>query len=233
MRKYRRRFLYVAVPLLTLAFAWFMYGAIQASRRARENFWREFEENNYRVNVEWAEREKRALVEHHSGHLYFYSTRRTDLLVQRFEGMAEIKSLNFWSTDITDQGLGVVAALPNLKKLTVCGGHVSDARLKLLSQHQSLETLHLVNTGVTNSGLAALQSIPRLTNLTIYSTAHGRKSRISKELLTEAAIPELASLTQLKKLNIGGGWLSNSVIDELKKRLPDCEIVENYADDEW
>ncbi len=32
---------------------------------------------------------------------------------------------------------------------------------------------------------------------------------------------------------MSGGWLSSSAIDQLKIALPSCEIVEDFADDEW
>lgn len=210
-----------------IAFAWFFFAAVEAARRASENERRRQERYVYKLNQEWITGEIKRLESGQASGVYFYSTSNSDLLVSKLAGMSEIKRLTFETTDLTDNGVSIIAKLPNLEKLTVHGGNTSDIGLESLSQNQSLMTLHLVNVDLTDGGLPALFAIPKLDYLTIYC----RKR--SKNKLTNLAIHHLSKLKHLKKLNVGGGWLSSSAVDELKTSLPDCEIVENFADDEW
>ncbi len=85
----------------------------------------------------------------------------------------------------------------------------------------------MVNLKLTDYGLRALLSMKNLEALTIYCNQH------SKTKLTDSAIKSLRQLKTLKKLNVGGGWLSLSSVSELKSSLPGCIITQHYADDEW
>ena len=68
-------------------------------------------------------------------------------------------------------------------------------------------------------------------NKPVISTLYS--NRRLKTRLDSVAIHELMKLGQLRKLNVGGGWLTSSNIAELKAALPNCAVVDNYADDEW
>jgi len=223
-KTYARILIACAVGIL---FALYLFGAIQNYLRMVERGRREQERFVNKLTEEWIEGEKVSLASRQTSHVHFYSTANSDSWVNRLAGMPEIRSLTFESTDLTDHGVSIIAQLPNLEKLTVYGGSTSNAGLESLSQNQSLRTLHLVNVDISDSGLAFLQSMHNLENLTIY------RGKRFKSKLTDFAVHVLATLKQLKKLNVGGGWLSKPAIFELKTLLPDCQIAEDFADDEW
>jgi hypothetical protein len=205
----------------------FLFAAVRAARQASENFVRHNEEYVYELQRKWIDGEITRLSSGQTSHVHFYATSNSDLLVNRLAGMAEVRSLTFWETDLSNKGLSIIASLPRLEKLTINGGSVSDSGLESLSQNQILRKLHFINLNLSNEGLIVLQSIPNLDYVTVYSGRH------SLCKLTDAAEPLLSSLTGVKKMNVGGGWISRSAIATLKTSLPNCEIVEDFADDEW
>ena len=202
----------------------FFNAAFQATRRASERASIRQELYVNQLTEEWIQGEIKSLTSGQRSWTYFYSTRNTDVLVKRLAGMPEVQSLSFETTDLTDTGVESIASLPNLEKLTVLDGAVGDNGLKRLSQVDSLKTLHLINLDLTDDGLAALQSLTNLETLTVYCY------NSSKTKLTDAAIRHLMELRQLKKLNVGRGWLSLKARSELRTVLKDCIIVE---DEEW
>jgi hypothetical protein len=205
----------------------FLFAAVRAARQASENLVRHNEEYVYELERKWIDGVITRLSSGQTSHVHFYATSNSDLLVNRLAGMAEVRSLTFWETDLSDNGLSIIASLPRLEKLTINGGSVSDSGLEFLRQNQILRKLHLVNVNLNNDGLVVLQSIPNLDYVTVYCGRHAHCK------LTDAAAPLLSNLTRLKKMNVGGGWLSRSAIATFKISLPNCEIAEDFADDEW
>jgi hypothetical protein len=204
-----------------------LFAAVRAARLASKNLERHNAEYVHELELKWIDAEITRLSSGQTSQVHFYATSNTDLFVNRLAGMAEVRSLTFWGTDLSDNGLSIIASLPRLEKLTINGGRATDSGLEFLSQNQILKKLHLVNLNLSNEGLVVLQSIPNLDYVTIYG---GHDSRCK---LTDAAGPLLSNLVRVKKMNVGGGWISKSVITALKISLPNCEIVEDFADDEW
>ncbi len=202
----------------------FFYAAFQAAQRASERASIRQELYVNQLTEKWIQGEIESLTSGQRSWIYFYSTRNTDVLVKRLAGMPEVRTLTFETTDLTDTGVESIASLPNLEKLTILGGAVGDNGLKRLTQVDSLKTLHLINLDLTDDGLAALPSLTNLEALTVYYY------NSSNTKLTDAAIRHLMELRQLKKLNVGRGWLSLKARQDLKTLLKDCIIVEN---EEW
>jgi len=192
-----------------------------AERQIREDF-----ERSERIrSQQWLAEQKESLLSGDASGVHFYSTRGTDKLLAELAGTPEIEGLYFELTDLTDEGVATLAELPNLKSLTLYGGNprVGDVGLATLSRSRSLEKLRLVNTDVTDDGLAALQHFPRLRDLTIACDV-GR--------LSEKAMHSLAALEHLEKLKVSGHWISKAGLAELKRALPNCDVVEktNWRD---
>ena len=70
--------------------------------------------------------------------------------------------LDLSRTGITDEGLTVLAKMPNLEHLDLRGTAVSDEGVQALAPLKHLQTLVLYGTGVTDAGLPALQGLPFL-----------------------------------------------------------------------
>lgn len=210
-----------------IAFLWFMFGAVAAARRALEREQLRQQQYVQKLNGEWIQKEIERLTSGKSDFVFFYSTGNTDALVQQLSTMPEVRGLTFETTDLSDVGVTFIATLPNIEKLTILGGTVGDTGLNTLRSLENLKTLHMVNLELTDDGLVTLLSMKNLEFLTIYSDNR------SKTKLTDSAIKYLRELKALKKLNVGGGWLSLDSVNDLKRSLPDCIITQNFADDEW
>jgi hypothetical protein len=223
-----RKLLYLLVAGCgVFAFLWFMFAAVAAARRAAEREQRRQEQYVQKLNEDWIRKEIERLTSGQSDFVFFYSTGNTDALVKQLASMPEVHGLTFETTDLSDLGVTFIATLPNIEKLTIHGGTVGNSGLSTLRNLENLKTLHMVNLELTDDGLVTLLSMKNLEALTIY--AH----QSSKPKLTDLAIKHLKELKTLKKLNIGGGWLSVNSVNELKRSLPDCIVTQNYADDEW
>ena len=58
---------------------------------------------------QWPAEQKKGLASGERSDVHFYSTSNTDVLIRHFAGMPEIKRLTFQLTDLTDEGVKVVA----------------------------------------------------------------------------------------------------------------------------
>lgn len=222
-----RKFSYLLVACGTTAVLWFIFAAIPAARLAAERERYRQEQYVKKLNEKWIQGEIEKLTSGQSDFVFFYSTGNTDALVKQLASMPEVHGLTFVTTDLSDVGATFIATLPNIEKLTIHGGTVGNSGLIALRNLEKLKTLHLVNLELTDDSLVTLLSMKNVENLTIYSNQR------SKAKLTDSAIKHLRKLNTLKKLNVGGGWLSLNSVNELKSNLPDCIISQNYADDEW
>ena len=223
-----RKFFYCLVAgCSAAAFLWFIFVAVAAARRAAEREQRRQEQYVQKLNEDWIRKEIERLTTGQSDFVFFYSTGNTDALIQKLSSMPEVRGLTFETTDLSDLGVTFIATLPNIEKLTIHGGTVGNSGLNSLRNLENLKTLHMVNLELTDDGLITLLSMKNLETLTVYSNQR------SKTKLTDSAIKHLRDLKTLKRLNVGGGWLSLNSVNELKSSLPDCIITQNYADDEW
>lgn len=219
--KHRRTIVFVfaiALMLTVCLVAW-----IRQSHRAALA---DFRMSQRQYVADWLSEQKDALRTGNQSYVYFYDTTNTGTLLREFSGMSEIKSLMFELTDLTDDGVQTIAELRSIEELTFYGGNprVGDQGLAILRGNRTLETLRLVNIDVTDDGLGVLTTLPGLKSLTLY------RDHFRPILLTDDAVSELQNLNQLDNLNISGGWMSGSAIAELRRRLPDCDVVVNA---EW
>lgn len=127
-------------------------------------------------------------------------------------------------------------------------GAVSNRQLKMLEQLPQLEALDMCFTILDDEGQETvdedghiieqcfrLPRLPNLRGLNLYDTSFrgdGLENIPSVERLDlrgtdvdDKSVPTLAALTKLKKLALGGTAVSDSGIDQLRRRLPNCEIL--------
>ena len=175
---------------------------------------------------EWLAEQKAGLRSGKQSEVYFYDSRGTDALLQEFADNSAIESLTFELTDLSDAGVTTIAKLPNIKRLTLYGGmpRVGDLGLGYLRGQPSLTTLKLINVDVTDVGLEVLRTLPRVRHLTLY------REGFREKLLTNKAVDVLRTLTGLRTLNVAGGWMSQSEINNLRASLPECKILN---DENW
>lgn len=78
---------------------------------------------------------------------------------------------NLGRTAVTDQGMTTIAAMPQLRRLSVANTSVGDAGLSALGSLPQLESLNLYASKATDQGLLAMTTQPRLRKVFAFSTA--------------------------------------------------------------
>jgi hypothetical protein len=84
--------------------------------------------------------------------------------VAAWKSHLRLKELNLVGSHVTDAGLAVIKALPNLEVLDL-GDNITDGGLEHLSGHPRLESLDLFGTQITDAGLQRLHELPRLQSI--------------------------------------------------------------------
>lgn len=77
--------------------------------------------------------------------------------------LTNLENLNLWHTQVTDDAVALLAALPNLKSLNLDDNkRVTDASMDTVGKLTNLEYLHIGSTSVTDAGLAKLHNLKKL-----------------------------------------------------------------------
>lgn len=136
-----------------------------------------------------------------------------------------LTTLTFGDHLITDAGLKHLANLKKLTHLNLCwpdtknGGSITDKGLDEIAKLTSLETLDLRATQVTDAGLGKLRSLPKLKTLELGNTP-----------ITDQGLVALQSIKSLKRVNLlNCKGVTAQGISDLKKALPDCQVVQEKA----
>jgi hypothetical protein len=120
-----------------------------------------------------------------------------------------------------------------------CGTYVTDADMKVLTDHKQLQTLDLRNTSITDEGLKDVAALTQLRELYLIDakvTDAGLKEvaklkQLQKLYLvgarvTDAGLKNLVSLDQLKELNLSDTVVTDAGQRKLHESLPACQIVD-------
>jgi hypothetical protein len=127
---------------------------------------------------------------------------------------SEVTSVSFASDNLTDDGLGDIELLPQLKSLRLSDSQITDAGLKHLEALSQLENLVLDTRGITDVGLEHLKRLAKLQRLILPMTPQ----------ITDAGLVHLKDLTRLELLNVRGTAITVEAVAKFKKLLPECEI---------
>ncbi|MCD2424108.1 hypothetical protein LQ567_15115 [Niabella pedocola] len=99
---------------------------------------------------------------------------RAQELVKLLEPLKkQIVWLKLEDSNITDEGLAVIAKFTHLTRLQLANTKITDAGLAQLRSLQQLQVLNLVGTGITEKGLASLKELKSLRALYLYKTGVG------------------------------------------------------------
>jgi hypothetical protein len=174
---------------------------------------------------EYFEHELAAVKSGAGNSLHLYDTRKTDALLRRVEGLAEVERLCLEQTDVSEAGLASVATLPRLRSLGIYQWRgITDQGLANLRGLSSLEELHLRIWGVTNEGLRVLEDLPGLRTLGInWGPQPG--------VLDDAGLAHLKQLSELETLWLAGGWASAKTGAHLKQlpKLRTLWLIGDFA----
>ena len=98
----------------------------------------------------------------------------TDAMLLDASGVPGVVSLNLsGSRALTDEGLRVLARLPNVRHLDLSGTAITDRGLGVLREMRSLETVSLALTRVTDAGVAHLAHCDELRQVDLSHTFTG------------------------------------------------------------
>ncbi len=108
-----------------------------------------------------------------------------------------LQLLDLTSVNCTDDGLKVIAGIPQMEAIIVQGEEVTDAGIKYLGQSKSLDNITLIGTTkLDGSAFAAFAGSKTLTSITIDSL----------DSFTDEGAKYLAKLPKLNALKIGKGY---------------------------
>jgi Leucine-rich repeat (LRR) protein len=145
-------------------------------------------------------------------------------------GMQRVDS-GRWGLALSEENLGRLAELTQLRALTLTGANLNDRRvdrpgnklaertelpdISRLRPLRNLEFLDLSRTPVTPGALTALQDLPKLSELRL-----GLTSKID-----DSAIDTLIALKPLRRVHLGGAKVSADSVARFRKMRPDCEVT--------
>lgn len=113
-----------------------------------------------------------------------------------------------------DQLAKLKPVISNMVSMDLSASTVTDNGAKMLEEAKELKSLRLSETALTDAGLDTLAKLDKLESLNLYGTQ-----------VTNQGVEKLAVLTSLKKLYLWQTKVDAAEIEELKKKLPGCEII--------
>jgi len=129
--------------------------------------------------------------------------RPDDRCMPHLAHLTGLKELNLWQTDVTDEGLRVVAGLKSLERLAL-PDPVTDEGLAHVATLPALKALHFKTNRVTDAGLVHLAKIQTLEEL-----------ELGGEKLTNRGLGNLKRLPSLQYLMLWGDSIDGRALQHL------------------
>jgi Leucine-rich repeat (LRR) protein len=147
-------------------------------------------------------------------------------------------SLSLRDTKVTDAGLEILKALPNLQSLDLTNTKITEYGLKNLKELTKIHTLDLSVTEVNDAGLEHVEGMINLrslilgvTKITDAGLAHIngltnlQKLNLEGTQVTDAGLEQLKALINLRELNLSNTKVTDESMKKLQKALPRCKII--------
>lgn len=132
----------------------------------------------------------------------------------RSQDLPRPRGLVFADLPISDAGLEGLSAFPNLTSLHILNClNVTDEGLERIVSLSKLRRLDLRGSAITDRGLARLSNLKELRELSLRHTA-----------ITDDGLSHLGELTNLEWLSLSNTSVTNDAINDLRKRIPKCEM---------
>ncbi|MBW3595707.1 MAG: hypothetical protein KY475_00365, partial [Planctomycetes bacterium] len=134
----------------------------------------------------------------------------------RLKGLPSLEKLELNAENLGDDDLPIFATMPELTWLELFNAPITNKGLEGLA-HDKLSYLSLGGClNVTDAGLGALRGLTNLRTLDL-----SESGVVGRDLTPLAQIPTLEKV-ELTAAQFKGG---QAAIDELKEKLPSCEVV--------
>ncbi len=118
-------------------------------------------------------------------------------------------------SNFTDQELAKLApVMEAMVSLDLSSTKVSDKGVEVIGKAPNLKVLRLPETGITDASLDLLAGLSELESLNLYGTQ-----------VTTAGVAKLVTLPNLKRLYLWQTQVDEAGAEELRKKMPGCEIV--------
>ncbi len=91
---------------------------------------------------------------------------------------------------------------------------VTDQSLGQLAAAKQLRSIRLAETSITDAAIDTLLKLPSLESINLYGTK-----------VTDAGVSKLSGMPKLKRLYLWQTAVTPAAVDELKKKLPNCEVI--------
>ncbi|PWT95998.1 MAG: hypothetical protein C5B53_10510 [Candidatus Melainabacteria bacterium] len=137
-----------------------------------------------------------------------------DDCLKHLQDLPNLLKLNLSSTRITSKSADILCRYKSIVELVLDDTVIADQALMKLSSLTHLETLSLSFTEVTSRGLSKIKGLKNLKRLRLNSTN-----------VSNAGIDFLIRLSKLEELWLRSTRVTFSGLAELKKQLPDCQII--------
>lgn len=140
-----------------------------------------------------------------------------DDALQWLSGMASLRTLYLYNTEVTGDGFGYLKTVP-LVNLELSHSPVTNDGLASVGEIATLEYLGLKYTPVTDSGLRHLGKLQKL-----------RELRLTNTDITDAGLQELSQIASLEALSLRGTQVTADGIQKLEAALPACQVTVDYG----
>ncbi len=140
--------------------------------------------------------------------------------------LTHFRELHASYTGITDKGVAEMATMRNLKFIDLWGVNMSNEGLESLAKITSLEGVRISSDSITDTGIAQLKRIPRLNELDIDSeNVHGEglehlrnleTLNITSGRLDDESLAIICRLSRLKVLSLYEGRISQKGLKHLE-----------------
>ena len=127
--------------------------------------------------------------------------------------LVKLRELGLGNTGLTDEGLSMLASLPDLRELRIhMNQGITDEGVDSLLAHQNLERLDIGETSISVTGISRLRELPRLNALSLHSTKLDQDA-------TEVA-EAISSFPALKEVNLTCCELGKESVLHIRRALP-------------
>jgi metallo-beta-lactamase class B len=145
----------------------------------------------------------------------------TDVGLKQFTAFKNVRQIKFFHTslrrkDFNGSGLAELAALPNLRALTVAGCPFDDAGMAAVGKLVQLENFRTWHTYQTEAGNVHLKSLVNLKSLMLGQRLRRYGGDSNAHSLTDASLENIVGLKSLDTLTLMEQKFSLSALEKLK-----------------
>lgn len=137
----------------------------------------------------------------------------TNAGLARLGNLTKLKGIDLSGTEVTDDGLKILARMPNLIWVYLDGTKVTGPGIAHLNSHQSLRMVELNGCELNQTGYENLIQLPNLGSLGLRNTR-----------TTNADLHLLQENTNLGILRLKDTDVSNDAVHQFQSTHPDCKI---------